>query len=400
MKWPFGMDPLVEKAIPSGTAEPEAWLLELFGSTPSAAGPSVTPASAMRCSTVYAATRLISEVCSGLPLHVYLRTDDGSRERQRDHVADRLLNGFANEWTTGVELRRAMLVSMLLHGNGFARVIRVRRDTRELQFVPASALTVEHSDAGEPSYKIALKNGGTDVVSWRDMVHISTFDGKAPIHHGKDAIGLALALEGLVADLAKNGNRPSGVMYYRQPLNAEKAKKLSDKWDAAQAGDRRGRVAMIGGEGKFEKIDFSLVDADTLKNREHQVAEVCRYYNINPLVLGALLNGTFNNTEQAGILLLLHCMAPILRNFEGAVARALLTKEERAAGFYVEHRTEAITRTDLKSQNEALRQSVGGPWMSADEARALSNMSSIGQDTLYPPQGTNPDTSKNPGEGA
>jgi hypothetical protein len=61
---------------------PEPWLSELFDASPSIAGPVVTPRTAMTCAPVRCAVQAIAETIGQLPVQVYRRGEDGSKERE------------------------------------------------------------------------------------------------------------------------------------------------------------------------------------------------------------------------------------------------------------------------------------------------------------------------------
>lgn len=87
----------------------------LTGGNLSASGAYVDARTAESISTVFACVQALSESTSTLPLHVYRRTDEGSRERADAHWLSRLLDGC------GFEFRESMTAAVLLHGNAYAR---------------------------------------------------------------------------------------------------------------------------------------------------------------------------------------------------------------------------------------------------------------------------------------
>lgn len=364
-------------------ANPEAWLLELFGAVPTASGVSVTPETALRCSAAFACIKLIVELVSTLPVHIYSRTEGGGRERERDHPADRLLNGFSAPWQSGSDLRRELTLAALTKGRGLARVVKVRGQVRELHPLPGAKIDYDPMTR-EPFYRLDV-DGTSKTLHWRDVLDVSALAGKAPIELGKEAIALALLLEEHGARLFKNGARPAGVLSIKGSINSETAKQLREAWQKAQSGENRSKTAVLGGDAEYRQLDFSSTDAEYLANRRFQTAEVARFFGVSPLLIGALEAGTFNNSEQAGLQLLTYTLSPWLRAWEHAVTRALLSEEDRKQGLYVEFLTEALTRADIAARFNAFRQSVGGPWLTANEARSADNLPAVdGGDQLYP----------------
>jgi phage portal protein BeeE len=89
----------------SGTASPEARLLDLFAGRPGSAGVLVTPRRAVECAAVHCAVQAISESMGQLPVHVLKRGDDGTKQRDADHPAAMLLDIASNDWTPASKFR-------------------------------------------------------------------------------------------------------------------------------------------------------------------------------------------------------------------------------------------------------------------------------------------------------
>ncbi len=368
-------------------AEMYPWLMML----PTASGIQVTPQVALRCSAANGCIRLISSVLGDLPVHAMQRQEDGGRERLRDHPADRLLNDFAAPWLHGRELRREVTLAALLHGRGYALAVRAGGEIRELHMLPSHAVTVDVDEwTGEPTYKVALKAGGTREVSWRDMVDVKALGGQSPTMLAREAIGLALELEKHGSKLWANGGRPSGVLKFAKQMSDAALERVRAAWQSAHGGDNSGRTAILEGGAEFDPIALTSTDSQYLENRRHQVTEIARFYGISPIMLGVLEGSTFNNSEAAGRQLLTYCVQGWLTAWANALSRVLLTEDERASGIYLTFKTEAITAADIKSLYESLRQAVGGPIMTPADARNALDLPFLqGSENLYPPQGTN-----------
>jgi hypothetical protein len=88
------------------------------------------------------------------------------------------------------------------------------------------------------------------------------------------------------------------------------------------------------------------------------------------------------------------CLVSWLIQWQGALARALLTAEERV-NTTIEFDTSALTRANLQVRTDSYSKAVGGPWLTADEARALENRPPIaGGDVLNEPAGAAPPQAK------
>ncbi|MFD0846912.1 phage portal protein [Sphingosinicella xenopeptidilytica] len=173
----------------------------MFGASPTAAGATVTPETAMRCPTVYGSVKVIAESVAQLPLHLYRRTADGGKERAADHPLAEILNGQANEWTSAAEFRSFMQTSLLLYGNAFAYIGRTNGVIVEMIPLPAPTVTVEVDTVTlEPSYAVTTKGGEKRIYRRQDVLHLKGLGtnpnvGLSPVTQMREAIGLSIAME-------------------------------------------------------------------------------------------------------------------------------------------------------------------------------------------------------------
>ncbi|MBB4184905.1 HK97 family phage portal protein [Sinorhizobium terangae] len=130
---------------------------ELFGVRPTYSGVSISGQSALYVPAVLQAVRLISETIGSLPCKLYREAKDG-KEAAKDHSAYRIVHKRANEWTGAGELRMALTVDALKHGNGFARVIPYD-DGRPYaldRLDPSTVTILKDKLTGAPVYRVAL----------------------------------------------------------------------------------------------------------------------------------------------------------------------------------------------------------------------------------------------------
>jgi phage portal protein BeeE len=92
-----------------------------FMNAQSSSGKSVTVDKAMRLSAVWACVRIISTSVAGLPLSIYRRLPDGGRETARDFPLYDVVHNSPNEDMAAFHFWQAVVASMLLWGNAYAR---------------------------------------------------------------------------------------------------------------------------------------------------------------------------------------------------------------------------------------------------------------------------------------
>lgn len=80
----------------------------------------------------------------------------------------------------------------------------------ELHRMDPSSVSNDYDDFGEPSYRAQLKNGGSALLAYEDVLHIQGLQGVSPVVPPREAIALAFAAEGHLAGFFKMaGARPA-----------------------------------------------------------------------------------------------------------------------------------------------------------------------------------------------
>ncbi|PWB84000.1 MAG: phage portal protein [Methylocystaceae bacterium] len=363
----------VRKALAVPLSSPAA--MDIFGVPASGSGVHVDALTALRVPAVGAGVKLISESIATLDCHLYRETPTG-REKidPRDHAAARVLERPV-PWLGETEWKRQLVADAILWGDGLALVNRVRGEPRELPRIdPRSCNIIVDQVTGEPSYGVALQQGGTQTFSYRDVVHLRgpTLDGVkglGAVALGAEAIGLALILERHASGLFSRGARPAGVLEIAGKLTTETMARLRASFSAIYSGaDNAGRTAILEAGTKFVPLQLSSVDAQFLELRKFQTLEIARLLNIPAVMLNDLEHATLNNSAALAQQFLDRTIAPILELFEDALERVLLTDDERDT-YCIEFDTSNFVRADIEKRFAALKTGIESGVLTLNEAR-------------------------------
>lgn len=393
--WPFKKRALSAKDFPP----------ELLG-TPSAAGIAVNASTALRSPTVLGCVRILSEIVGSLPVHIYRRGPDGSRDRDTNHDAVGILAN-PNPWTAGADQRTQMMVDCILHGEAFGRVLRARGKPKELHRLDPSGVTVKIDDRTmEPSYHVSQKLGAPIVLKYTDVVHVQTPGSLLDkplklIDLARDAIGLDIAMARYEGRAFSAGGKPSGVLKVPAKTPPERRKEIVAEWDRAHGGGQVGKTAIVDDSMDWKSISMTMVEADFLQLRKHASSEINRVFKIPETLNGNLDRGVWRNVEELFQSFLDVALVPWLSAWQAAYARCLLTRDEQRTHF-IEFTVDAIARANMSARYAAYRQACGGSWKTPNEIRRLDNLPPIpGADELVlqagqTPADDNPDNKDNP----
>jgi HK97 family phage portal protein len=369
----------------------------IFGATASLSGVNISPATAMAVPAVAAGVKAIAEAAGILPLHIYQRQEDGSRERLPEHPAYKLLNAAANPWTGGGSFRELLTADAVAYGNGYAQIVRDRNDKPvELHRLHPPSVAIEiDSITGEPRYKVTA-GGRTRVLAFSEVLHLrapatlstDSVCGKSPLMEAKDAVGLLIVLNRYANQLFSNGGRPSGVLSFKRALGAEVAKRMKASWQAATSGGNAAGTAILEEEGSFTPLAFSSVDSQFMEIWNLCISEIARILRVPPVLLMDYSRQTWANAETGGLQFLTYTLAPWLSRWETEISLKLIDDADREKVF-AEHLTDALLRSDFATRATAYGQYRSMGAMTANEVRQGLNLPKItGGDVLQNPYTT------------
>lgn len=324
----------------------------------------------MRVPAVACAVGIISEKIGDLPAKLF---EHGTKETVRDHPAYKLIHDEANEWTSAAKFRADLTADALLHGSGYAVVVRAS-DGRPLEFHRLTPGKVSHRFDGDgtPYYVVSVDRGQVR-YEFTDILHIQPFGGISPVKLGREAIALSIAFERHIASLFANGGRPSGIITSKKKLDAEAKKKLAASWFNTHSGSNAGGTAILDEEMAYEQLSMTLADSQFAENRLEQIREIARVFRVPPTMLFELTRGTWSNTEEMSRQFYTITLKPWLTAWAWAYARVLLTPEERDR-FYVEFVTDDLLTTDTAARATAYGQYRSMGVMTGNEVRSGLNL--------------------------
>ncbi|MAK37919.1 MAG: phage portal protein [Flavobacteriaceae bacterium] len=342
-------------------------------------GKHVDATTALSVSTVYACIYKIASTLGTLELTTLRKEGTGSKPAIELGIYN-LLKQQPDEGVTASFFFEQLVANMLLHGKGYALIVRnVNTGLPErLEFIPSKAVEQLDYD-GVPVFKVEGLEG---VVFNDDILCIPYLLGASPIELHADTIRLAKAAESYASEYFNNGSIMTGVLSSDQPLKKEQLDIVRDSWNSSAAGNLT-RVLPAG--FKYERIALSPDEAQNIESRKLSAEDIARIFNIPPSLIGLEGHMTYNNTEQAGIFFAKHTILPIARRIEQEIENKLLTPEQRV-NYFVRFNIDDLMRGDLKTRAEYYNTLLQAGCLTANEVRAFENLPTVeGGDALRIP---------------
>lgn len=354
-------------------------LRELIGRSESASGKVVNAATALEVSTVYACLRVLGEGVAQVPLKLMQLSVDGKlRTEARKHPLYEVLACRPNAWQTSFEFREMLVMHAALCGDAFSFINRgTRGQILELiPFTPGSVI-VRREDDFTLTYQVTGQSGKVQVFPAEAIWHVkgpswNSWKGLEAVRVAREAVGLSLAAEEQQARLQKQGVRPSGVYSVEGTLSKEQYAALRSWIDTEMSGSANsGKAMLMDRNAKWVSTAMSGVDAQTDATRRMQIEELCRFFRVNPIMVGAeSKNTTYASAEQMFLAHLVHTLAPWYSRLEQSIDANLLTDADRAAGIYSNFVEEGLLRGSATTTKDVLLGYVNGGLMTPNEGRA------------------------------
>lgn len=348
-------------------AEPSIDDLLTFGITPTASGVAVSPEAALRVPAVAAAVSTIAGAIASLKIGIVELAPDGTATAAPAHRMNELLRGAANDWTSGFELIRSLIVDALcFDAGGLAWVNRVNGEVREV-INPASGVITCDRDSVTlvPSYRWQGRP-----IAAKDIIHVHGPFPRAPLSLAREAIGVAAIMESHAARLFGSGAKPSGILTSPKPVGDEASRKIASAFRSAFTGvENAGKVPILWDGMQFTPTVLSSVDNQFQELRLFQLQEIARAFNIPAPMIGDLTRATWSNTEQMQRQFLMLTLEPWIRALESAFDRSLFSGEERGR-FAVRFERDDFSNVDLSARATAVSSLISSRTISPNEARA------------------------------
>lgn len=344
-------------------------------------GQCVNPDTAMTLSVVFACTKLIAETVATLPLLVYRRKNGGGREVAADHPLYALLHDAPNADQTAVEFWEELVANIALRGRAFVYAPRdvtgtiyeirvLRYDRMGTPRVLASGTVLypyNHPRLGLVNY--------TDAELWVPK----GFGGLSVIEYGARSMGAAMSSEKAGAKLYGNDMRPAAVVYRDEFLTTGQRQMMKDKIDDGVFRAANGlQMQLMEGGFKYQQLSLTPEDAQLLESRQFSVEDLCRWFGMNPSMIGhgTAVSNWGTGREQINLAFLQYVLRAYTKRLEQGITKWLLRPEERRR-IYAEFSVEGLLRADSAGRSQFYSTMVQNGIMTRNEVRDLENLNKL-----------------------
>lgn len=345
----------------------------------------------LRVTAASACVKLVAGAIASLPMHVYKRASDGDLTRDVNNDLWWMLNEqFCPRWSASAGWS-FMVGSMLLHGDGFAEILRntTGQITGLVPIHPSRVRVIATPDGSRLVYEVqpdpTIEAPAQSVASMRvldqdDILHVPGFGFNGL--RGLSALRYSLANSGTLAINAQNFSqkflenmaRPDFALRTDQQLTPEAFARLQASLNDDHRGPMNaGKPMILEGGLQVQTLTMPMEEMQLLETRKFQVEEIARAFGVQPFMIGHTEKTSSWGTgvEAMGAGFVRYTLRDHLNTFQNEINRKFF----RTARFSAEFDTTELERADTLAMFNAIRVALGRAgepaFMTLEEARQM-----------------------------
>jgi HK97 family phage portal protein len=289
-----------------------------------------------------------------------------------------------NSYQTRIQFFESWLNSILIRGNAYILKVRNSQGIEQLHVLNPDLVLPMVSDDGYVFYQLGADNlsgikEGATVVPASEIIHdrfncfYHPLVGLSPLFASGLPAYMGIKVLENSARLFSNGSRPSGILTIPEAVSKERAQELSEAWEAKYGGENYGKVAVLGGNVKFEPVTMTAEESQLVQLLDLTDVRICSTYHIPPYKIGIGEMPSYNNVQALNQEYYNTALQARIESIEILLDEHLGFPADVGVEFDIDN----LLRMDSKTQIETLKEGVGAAIMSPNEARLKINQKPV-----------------------
>lgn len=348
-----------------------------------------------------AVVNFLSNSIAQLPLKVYKRTNENDRERDRQSPAALLL-WRPNCDQTEYEFIRALAVEYFVFGCVYVWILpdADSQSGWQARIIPTDWVTSTErvTNYGPDKITVTANSSGRQIEIPRDeFVRFCTYSPGNPAGYISPISALRQTLEEQIqaGRFRKELWRSSGRLNAQiirpkdvQPWSDEARKRWITAFREAwgPGGSKAGSIPLLEDGMEIKPFSTSFKEQQWAESIKLSREAVAAAYGINPSLVWHSDTQTYASSKDNARALYAECLGPVLQMLQQRINSFLLPMVGADPDTYVEFDLTEKLKGSFEERASILQASVGGPWLTRNEARADNNLPPIeGGDQLIVP---------------
>ena len=350
---------------------------------------------------LHAVVSFLSSSIAQLPLKVYTRKGETDRERDRKSVTAKLL-WQPNADQTAYELIEGLTTELFLMGMAVLWVIpdAVSASGYQLRIIPQEWIMEQKGGTSYAPDAIRVStvgNGAVIEIPKEEFVMFRMYNPGNPGGYQSPIAALRQTLtEQVQADKFRTEiwrssgrfnayiTRPKDV----QPWDDEQRTRFVTAFRKAwgQGGENAGKMPLLEDGMEIKPYQFNAKEAQYAETKQLSREDVAAAYHVNPGLIWHTKTQTYASAKDNARALYADCLGPVIQMIQQRINSFLLPMIGADPDTYVEFDLAEKLKGSFEERANIIQSSVGGPWMTRNEARADNNLPPIeGGDEIITP---------------
>lgn len=324
-----------------------------------------------------------------LGIQTFQRTGDGGRERLRNSPVSSLLSAPNAQMTT-YDLIASLISDIALFDQAWWLVRPVRGGGWEIRPLSVDRVLIVSGSEMDGNLVVAYRmtDGAQPLkIKQEQLLHFRGWDPgygntvSPAVATLRNVLAEQVASEEFRLKIWENGGQIS--QYIARPKDAaswsnEAADRFREDMSGyASGGGMEGKMPVLEDGMEIKQTRFNAKDEQWAEAAQLALETVARAWHINPAMLGATGGVSYANVREFRKMLYGETLGPWLRMIQDRLNRFLLPMVGEADGVYLEFNVKSKLAASFDEQAAVMSSAVGRPWMTANEARALENMTAL-----------------------
>ena len=349
---------------------------------------------------LHAVVSFLSDSVAQLPLKVYRRDGENDRQRDRDSTVAKLLYR-PNADQTSYELWNAVTTELMLMGVATLWILpdADSESGYQLRIIPKEwIIDSENSTNYAPDkLRITAGTGGYIDIPRDEFVQFRMYSPGNPGGYQSPIAALKQTLkEQIEADKFRTSiwtssgrfnaylTRPANVQPWDDNQRKEFLTAFREGW--GRGGENSGKMPLLEDGMEIKPYSFNAQQAQYAETKQLSREDVAAAYHVDPSMIWHTNTQTYASAKDNARKLYADCLGPMLQMLQQRINAFLLPMLGADDEIYVEFDLTEKLKGSFEERASILQASVGGPWMTRNEARADNNMPPVeGGDELIVP---------------
>ena len=351
----------------------------------------ITRKTAMSIPAVAACVNKIADTVASLDVKLYQR--DGDTVNEIEDLRVERLNGDTGDTLTGYQLKRAMVVDMLLGKGGYAYIRRGEGVVKGIHYIPCNRISFKNNnDPIMKAYEVLIDGKEYEGYKFIKLLRNTEngYSGKSIIADSPLLFEIVSAAQEFEKWYSKRGGVKKGYLQTQGRIERDKMQKIKEAYARMYSNSAENIVVLNEGL-TFKEASATSQELQLNENKETNNDNICEVFGIPPKII------TGGATDEDKRLYYEGCIYPILVRFAKALDDVLLNPYmEGESEMYFSFDDTLLTRADVETRYKAYEIGLKNGFLQLDEIRSKENLPAFGLDfvklglqdvLLYPENG-------------